>query len=713
MEQQIKIVRTLEQLAELDKYLEDKDLVAYDTETTGVEKDSKIIGYSICAETHLGWYVILSYWDVEKKKLIDLETREGTKALLMKLKTKSLIMHNAVFDCMMTENNWDVSLIDSVHVDTMILAHLVDENRSNALKELGISVFGQDATKEQKEMKESVSKNGGLLTKDKYELYKADAELIARYGAKDAILTLNILFHEFSKLQDEGLVDFLFEESMPLLRGTTYQLNTVGLKVDMEKLENLKHLLQAECLEAQSFIYSEIDQAVKQDYPGTSKAKTFNIGSSKQLSWLLFHKLGNTFATLTDEGKEVCKALGFNKLPYSDADKRQFLRECASAKGHLYKQAAFNHKTKKLGRPKKIGDPWIYLACGKETLAKLAPRYKWVETFLKYAKNKKLLSTYVEGIQSRMKYGIIRPSFLQNVVPSGRYASRNPNFQNLPRDDKRINACIVSRPGKVFVGCDYPQLEPRVFASFSGDKRLLDCFARGEDFYSVIGMYAFAKSDAVPLKEGHPDAFGTKYKTLRQIAKVIALSATYGTTAPKMAMSIEKDTKISKTTQEAQEIIDNYFETFPAVKQFMNASHQEAMETGKVSSLFGRVRRIPKAKEIKQLFKNVPHSELSYEYRNLLNLAVNYRIQGTGGSIMNRSSIAFLNKCKELEDKNPAWKDVKIVLQKHDELIAEGPENLGSEIVEVMADAMSNTVKLPGVALPCEPKIAYNLADLK
>ncbi len=695
----LKIVRTPEQLEELKAYIEDKDLLSFDTETTGVDKESEIIGYSLCAEVDLAWYVVLSEWDVQSQSLKYTSLKELSYPILDSLKMKDIVGQNIGFDCSMTQNNFGIELIDAVVCDTMVLAHIVDENRSNGLKELGISLYGEDAAKEQKEMKESVTKNGGVLTKDKYELYKADSELIARYGAKDAILTLKVFYHEMERLYEQGLDKFFFEESMPQLKGVTYQLNTSGLRVDVDRLQKLKQTLETECLEAKAFIYNEIQKDIEEDYPGTSKAKTFNIGSSKQLSWLLFIKLDNTFNNLTKEGREVCKSLGL-KLPYSNAAKRQFIEVCTERLGTVYQEAKYNYKTKKTGRPKKVGPVWNYLACGRESLQKLAPKYKWVESFLKYAKNMKLLSTYVEGIQSRMKYNVIRPNFLQNVVPSGRYANRNPNFQNLPRDDKRIKSCIIPRAGKVFVGVDQSQLEARVFAALSGDWRLLESFKRGEDFYSVIGMTAFNKTDCTPHKEGSPNAFGVKYKELRQIAKVIALSATYGTTAPKMAPAI------GKTIQEAQVIIDDYFESFPAVRQFMLDSHWEAMKTGKVVSLFGRERRIPMAMDIPKIFGDVDHDKLPYEYRNLLNLAVNFKVQCTAGSIMNRSSIKFLDMLKEHNI------SAKIILQVHDSLVVECEEADADIVVVLLKDAMENTVELPGVKLEAEPKVGYDLSQV-
>lgn len=705
--EQFKIVRTLSELQDLKEYIKDKEFISFDCETTGTTKDSQIIGVSVSANPKIGYYVILSYWDVITKQMVDLETTQEIKSFIELLVGRSLIMHNGVFDSSMVLNNYGIDLMPYLHTDTMILAHLLDENRMVGLKELGVSLFGANAKDEQNAMKESVHKNGGQLTKDKYELYKADAELIARYGAMDAILTLKIFYILLDDLDKQDLYDFFYkDESMPLLRGPTYDMNTEGLRIDSIKLMELKKILEAECLEAKSFIYREIDKHIKDKYPGTSPKNTFNMSSTKQLAWLLFFKLDNVFNTLTEGGREVCKALNM-KLPYTNAAKREFIRTIIENKDREYAPSAYNWKTKKMSRPKKIGDPWNYTACGKESLMKLSDKYKWVQKRLEYGKNLKILNTYVEGIERLMTYNIIRPSFLQHGTTSGRYSSRRPNFQNLPRDDKRVKECIVAREGKIFVGADYSQLEPRVFASLSKDEKLLASFKNGHDFYSVIGMEVFDKYDC-SLKKDDIDSFAKKYPDLRNIAKVVALSSTYGTTAPKMAPTIKKE------IHEAQEIIDNYFEKFPNVYKLMIESHEMAKKDGVVKNLFGRPRRIPKAMEIPQIYgKNTNHANLPYEARNILNLAINHRIQSTGASIMNRAAISCWKSCQSMADIDPRWAQVKLVLQVHDELILEGPEELAEEMIVVLKYTMENTVKLPGVDLITDPKIGKTLAELK
>lgn len=695
------VIRTNKEVEDLIELMKDKDYIALDTETTGVDRDAFVIGYSVSWEVDTGYYVILREWDKETQKLNVLETIETAEKFMQSLVGKSLIGHNFVFDAHMIYNNFKVQLISYCHTDTLVLGHLLNENRRNGLKELATSIFADNSNAEQLIMKDSIRANGGLITKSDYELYKADSEIIGRYGAKDTILTLKLFYHFVPILFEERLDKFFYdEESMPLLRRTTYDLNTVGLRIDPQKLEDLKGSLQAEALEAKSFVYKEIEKHISDKYPGTSKAKTFNIGSSQQLAWLLFVKMGEEYITLTDEGKVVCRFLGL-KLPYTGPARRDFIYACTKAKGVAYAPGSYNTKTKKTSKPKVIGDAAKYLAANKATMQKLAPRIKWVDKLLLFQKNTKLLNTYVEGIKSRMNYNIIYPSFLQHGTTSGRYSSRNPNFQNLPRDDKRVKGTVVSREGRSFVGADYSQLEPRVFASFSKDERLLASFKSGDDFYSVIGSEVFGKV-GLSMKKDDKDSFAKKYPELRNIAKVVALSATYGTTAPKMASAI------GKSMNEAQEVIDDYFENFPSVKQLMLAAHNEAMERGQVKNLFGRPRRMPEAKNIRGSFGNIEHAKLPYEARNVLNLAVNHTIQSTGASIVNRASVLFYQLTDEANIKN-----ANIVMQIHDEIVVECDDADAEIVSDILKTAMENAVILPGVDLIAEPKIAKTLAELK
>jgi DNA polymerase I-like protein with 3'-5' exonuclease and polymerase domains len=693
------VLDTITATEELGGYLADKDLVAYDSETTGVHKGAQVIGVSFCADESEAFYVIVSAWNPTLQALIDIPgAKDAVAALLERLKGKRLIMHNGVFDCAMAENFFNVSLIDSLFCDTLVLAHLLNENRRIGLKELGATILGQEHTTEQAEMKASVAANGGLLTKANYEMYKADPQLLGKYGAKDAWMTYMLFMEFLPELYEQGLDKFFFEEeSMPLLRGPTYDLNTVGLKVDVQRMTALKKQLQAECEEAKHFIYQEITPHIQDKYPGTTKKNVFNIGSTQQLSWLLFGKLELEFGTLTDAGKKLCKGMGL-KVPYTFPAKRAFITQCLARVGGIMAPAG-TVNGKKIAA-KKFKEPWAYIACDKKTLTKLAPRFKWIERLLEYQRKMKILSTYIEGIEERVQYGIIQPSFLQTGTTGGRYASRNPNFQNLPRDDKRIKECIIARPDKVYVGADYSQLEPRVFAYVSGDEALKAAFEGEDDFYSVIGARVYGVTDCTLRKEGTPNAFGVKYKNLRNLSKVIALASTYGATAHQLAPTT------GKSIEATQDDIDSYFEAFPKVAKMMTDSHDMAKRDGQVTSIFGRPRRIPDAKKIDKIYGRQPHAELPYEARGLLNLAVNHRIQSTAASIVNRSSVRLY------EHRKSSGLDFKMVAQVHDSIVVECNEKDAENVLILLQDAMENTVELQGVKLEAVPKIGKNLSEV-
>lgn len=698
MKPQLIVIDSIEGIKELQDYLSDKEYIAFDTETTGLTARHEVIGFSVCAEATKAFYVIMAEWHAPSNGLMYYQHQKEAVALLGSLKGKCLIMHNGVFDCTMLESNYKISLIEDLHTDTMILAHLLDENRKVGLKELAKQYFGEDSVIEQKEMEASVTKNGGQLTKTSYELYKGDPYLIGKYGAKDTVLTLKLFYQLVPELYEQKLDKFFYEEeSMPLLRGPTYELNTTGLQVDLNALSKLKKELQAECLEAKDFIHQEIRENTISKYPGNSKSTCFNIGSSQQLAWLLFSQMKLEFNALTKGGKTVCKALNL-RLPYTATAKRDFIAICENSIGSIYQpEVKTMYKTT---RAKKVKEPWSYIAVDKTTLKKLAPKHKWIEKLLEYQRKTKLLNTYVEGIEERIQYGVVTSSYLQHGTLTGRYASRNPNLMNLPRDDQRVKECFVSRPGKVFVSADYSQLEPRTFAFYSKDPRLMAAFDGTNDFYSVVGSEVYDKSDCTLQKDGSPDAFGVKYKKLRDLSKVIALASAYGATPHQLAPTT------GKSIEDTASDMEKYFERFPGVRKMMLEAHNLAKENGFVTNLFDRVRRIPDAKSIVKLYGNVEHWDLPYDARKLLNMACNFRIQSTGASIVNRAAIKFNRDCKE------AGITCKLVSQIHDELVVECNAQDAENISILLQNAMENTTHLEGVALEAIPRITKNLAKI-
>lgn len=691
---QLIVIEKEKEFLDLFSYIELAEYVAVDIETTGLRLSSEVIGISVCSDESAAYYVILAKWGVADQQLEYIEeTRKHMVPFLNLLKTKSLIGHNSVFDASILESNFKVNIMPSVHTDTLVAAHLLDENRKVGLKDLGTQLFGKEATDEQKDMLDSIKANGGQVTKTNYELYKGNAQLIGKYGAKDAWLTYKLFLELVPQLYEQCLDKFFYEdESMPLLRGPTYDLNTTGFQIDAQAVLILKKTLQAECEEAKAYIYQEIAPYIKDKYPGTTKKNVFNIGSNQQMAWLLFGQMKLEFNTLTDAGKELCRELGV-KTPYTKYAKAGLINSLLNSAGALYKPG-YTHNGKMI-KAKAIKEPWAYIAVDKEALKKLAPKAKWIAKLLEYNANKKILNTYVSALEEKPQYSVMHANFKQTGTTSGRYSSSEPNLQNLPRDEKRVKACFVARPDKVFVSADFSQLEPRIFSYYSQDPVLMSAFTGGSDFYSVIGIEVFGKHDALPLKDGNENAFGVKYKKLRDLSKVIALASAYGSTAYQLMKTT------GKSAEDTQYDIDNYFESFPGVPKMMSDAHDLAKVNGYVTSLYGRPRRIPQAKNIPV---KIQHKDLPYDQRNILNLAVNHRIQSTGASICNRAMIAFHKNVKDLGI------DCKIISMIHDEIVTECKESDAETVQILLQDAMENTTILPGMPLEAIPRITKTLA---
>lgn len=730
MEETLMLVEDLETLSRVRDYLTNTDFefTAFDTETTGVTKDSEIIGYSIACEDFLGIYVVLAYWKVEEKiepctvcggKAPDIiYTKKGTpkkqkackgcddqreiaiksgtliynpelkaasKEIMLELKKKKLIMHNSPFDCDVVQREFKIDLMSSVHTDTMELAHLLNENESCALKEVAAREFGEEEKLQQQLMKESVLANGGKWIESGVnmckEMYKADKELIGKYGAKDTILTLKLFYHLIPQLFEEGLDKFFYEEeSMPLMRGPTYQMNSTGLKIDVPKLKAIGDDLSNECTRLTREIEDLVAPLIDDSWPflkGKNRA-AFSVSSNQQIAWLLFTKLGEYFNTLTKGGKIVAKQY-VDKIPYTNKAKREFV------------DALMDNGLK----------PWKYVQADADTLELFKDKYEWVSKLLELRAAAKLLSTYVQGILRGVRYGVINPSFMQSGTVTGRYSSHSPNFQNLPKNDKRIKSCIIARPGRTFVGADYSQLEPRVFASVSQDPILMGCFAKGEDFYSVVGAPIFGKEDCSMIKSD-ANSFAKLHEDLRDISKAFALATPYGTSA------FQQSTKLGLPQKQCQEIIDNYLSKYSSVYDMMLQSYDQVMTNGVVYNLYGRPRRLPEALSFRDIYgEDIVHGELPYTDRSILNSAMNFRVQGSAGSIVNRAMIKFWRRMQELNI------DAKLVSQIHDEIIVECRDEDAEIVKYELKDAMENTTVLPGVKLIADPVIAKIMSDLK
>jgi len=269
----------------------------------------------------------------------------------------------------------------------------------------------------------------------------------------------------------------------------------------------------------------------------------------------------------------------------------------------------------------------------------------------------KLMSTYLDAFPELIAAdGRLHTTFSQTTATTGRLSSTNPNLQNIPirtEQGREIRACFVAERGCRLISADYSQVELRLLAHIADEPVLKEIFRRGEDVHTAT---------AEAILGGRTDP-GTRSK-----AKMVNYGIVYGLSAFGLAdrLQIEKE--------EAQQFIDAYLERFPKVKQFIDDTIARATVDGHVATLFGRIRRVPELRS------------RQFQTRSLgERLAVNMVIQGTAADIIKVAMV----RCRD--ELRSAGLSTRLVLQIHDELLFEGPEDeveRASEIVRrEMADA--------------------------
>ena len=274
MEKVYKIITDQTGVVELANYIKNGNIIAYDIETTTINpRNGKIIGFSVSANLNEGYYFPTRIWDTELESLVDLEIGgkkcdEIAKQLISMLKGKKLVMHNGSFDIRYTKNFYGIDLRDNLYCDTMLLTHTLREDGPFGLKAIAVELqneLGLDVEKEANEeqilMKENIKKNGGSVSKENYELFKADMTLLGNYAAADTDLTLRVMTYFLPMLQEQGLSDFFFvEEVMPLYKTVTIQMEETGTELDMELINKVKSDITTDMTRLEQEVIDELMQ---------------------------------------------------------------------------------------------------------------------------------------------------------------------------------------------------------------------------------------------------------------------------------------------------------------------------------------------------------------------------------------------------------------------------------------------------------------------
>jgi DNA polymerase I len=272
----------------------------------------------------------------------------------------------------------------------------------------------------------------------------------------------------------------------------------------------------------------------------------------------------------------------------------------------------------------------------------------------------KLKSTYLDAFPELIDDdGRLHTTFNQTATTTGRLSSTNPNLQNIPirtEQGREIRACFVAEDGCRLVSADYSQVELRLLAHIAGEPVLKEIFRRGEDVHTAT---------AEAILGGKTDP-GTRSK-----AKMVNYGIVYGLSAFGLADRLQID------KEEAQQFIDAYLERFPKVKQFIEDTIERATEEGYVSTLFGRIRRVPELRS------------RQFQTRSLgERLAVNMVIQGTAADIIKVAMV----RCRD--ELRRAGLSTRLVLQIHDELLFEAPEAEVEQASEIVRREMAGAFEM-------------------
>lgn len=345
-----------------------------------------------------------------------------------------------------------------------------------------------------------------------------------------------------------------------------------------------------------------------------------------------------------------------------------------------------------INSPKQLGEVLfdeLMLPAGKKTktgwstnadiLEKLIGKHPIIGDILEYRMLTKLKSTYADGLLKVISTdGRIHTNFRMTVTATGRLSSTEPNLQNIPVRRElgaQIRRMFVAAPGCVLVDADYSQIELRLLAHISGDETMQNAFKSGEDIHAVTASQVFG----LPLSEVTP--------AQRSSAKAVNFGIVYGISA----FSLAQDIKVSPA--EARAYIDAYMQKYHGVREYMDRVIAEAKERGYVETLFGRRRPVPELKASN-------FNTRSFGER----VARNMPIQGTAADII---KLAMVNVRRRLRAEGL---EARLILQVHDELIAECPEREAERVTALLEEEMERAVTL-SVPLTAEAHIGHSWAE--
>ena len=316
-----------------------------------------------------------------------------------------------------------------------------------------------------------------------------------------------------------------------------------------------------------------------------------------------------------------------------------------------------------------------------DVLNKLKGAHPIIEKIIEYRMLTKLHSTYIEGLMSSiLDDNRIHTIYTQTLTRTGRLSSIEPNLQNIPmryEEGKLIRKAFIPSDDSIIISADYSQIELRILASIAGIGSLIEAFNKDVD------IHAKTASDIFKINISEVN------KNQRRIAKAVNFGIIYGISSFGLSENLDI------TPKEAKEFIDNYLETYPGIKTYMDETIKKAYEDGFVRTLMNRKRNIPELNNKNYMIRQQGER-----------MALNTPIQGTSADIIKKAMIELDREFKKNNLKS------KIILQVHDELVVDALKSEQEQVMKIMDQVMTSTYKLQ-VPLKVDVEYGINWYDVK
>ena len=646
----------LDNLCRKMRYLEE---FAFDTETNtlrvlGANSKFRLVGISISWGEYDNYYIPVGHIrDEDVFRQLQLSTVVDYLKPIFEREDVRIIGHNLKFDVHVL-SRVGINIKTRDLFDTMIASWLCDENTPNGLKENSAEKLGIDQThfKEVTDsIPSSIKKQFGLKANSKGTFDMTLIDDAAPYALDDAFYTFELYKGFLDLLEAENMDKIYFKVYVPFIR-TIYDMEHRGVTVDVSRLQEMKKEID-----------SDMDNLA---YELTELAGVeINLSSSQQLAELLYGYRKK--ARDGSEGKVneniIRKSFNFRIMSTTKGGAPQTNNDC------IWTLSRMNFKDKR----KKEG-------------------VEFCKLLLEYKKLDKLKSAFIDGLLEQLyDDGKAHPSFNIIGTDSGRLSCSSPNLQQLPKADEEDKYQIrslfigsideVTGKRKKIVALDFANLEMRVLAHFSEDKNLLEMFAKGVDTHGFTAKNMFNL-------DCEPEEVKKKYPHLRQAAKILNFLLMYGGSAPTLYEQLRGDHdhpvdlgdkeyleqyKVRKGVDVAQIYIDKYFATYSGVAKFIRNQKRYAHKYGYVYTLLKRKRRLPD-------INSGDYKTQAYCER----LSVNSAVQGSAADL----TMSAQNRVSA----DPWFNEHRayMLLQVHDELVFECPEEYVGDCIKLVQKYMSH-----------------------